>query len=206
MKLHHNPASPFVRMATVTAHEAGLADRIEEVSTGVFVPVEPHGGVIADSPLGKIPTLVLDDGTALYDSRVICEYLASLAPEKALLPADGPARWRCLTLQALAQGLADAAVNLRYETGLRPQEFQWQEWISAQRARIARSLDALETDRMAELADMTLGTIAAGVCLGYMDFRFPDDDWRGSRPKLKDWYAGFAGRPSMSATEPYVLT
>ena len=80
MKLHHNPASPFVRMVTVTAIEAGLADRIDHVFTGVFLPIEPHAAVVGDSPLGKIPTLVLDDGTALYDSRVICEYLADLAP------------------------------------------------------------------------------------------------------------------------------
>lgn len=206
MKLHYNPASPFVRMVMVTAHEAGLVDRIEEVSTGVFLPVSPHGGVISDSPLGKIPTLVTDDGTALYDSRVICEYLADMAPDKGLLPAAGNARWNCLTLQALGQGLADAAVNLRYETALRPEELRWTDWTDAQRARIGRSLDALANDRLEDLAAVTLGSIAAGVCLGYMDFRYPDDDWRGSRPALAQWYAGFAERPSMKATEPYNLT
>ena len=206
MKLHHNPASPFVRMVTVTAHEAGLADRIEEVPTGVFLPIAPHGGVISDSPLGKIPTLVTDDGEALYDSRVICEYLADMAPEKGLLPASGAARWRCLTLQALAQGFADTAVNLRYETALRPEELRWSEWIDSQRARLNRSLDALANERMAELSDVTLGSISAAVCLGYMDFRYPDEDWRGPRPALAEWYAGFAERASMKATEPYNLT
>ena len=206
MKLHHNPASPFVRMVMVTAHEAGLVDRIEQVSTGVFVPVTPHDGVVSDSPLGKIPTLVLDNGTALYDSRVICEYLAGLAPEKGLIPEDDAARWRCLTLQALGQGLADAGVNLRYETALRPEAMQWPDWIDAQRARIKRSLDALANDRLAELADVTVGTIAAAVCLGYLDFRYPDEDWRGPRPALAEWYAEFAARPSMKETEPYNLT
>ncbi len=205
MKLHHNPASPFVRMVTVTAREAGLADQIEEVFTGVFLPITAHEGVVSDSPLGKIPTLVTDDGMALFDSRVICEYLADLAPEKELLPASGAARWKCLSLQALGQGLADTAVNLRYETALRPEELQWSEWIDAQRARIGRSLDALANDRMAELADVTVGSISAAVCLGYMDFRYPDEDWRASRPALADWYAGFAERPSMKATDPAVL-
>ena len=95
------------------------------------LPVSPHAKVISDSPLGKIPTLVLEDGTALYDSRVICEYLAGLAPDKGLLPASGEARWRCLTLQALGQGLADAAVNLRYETALRPEDKRWSDWIES---------------------------------------------------------------------------
>ena len=204
MKLHHNPASPFVRMVTVTALEAGLSDRIEQIFTGVFLPIEPHAAVIGDSPLGKIPTLVLDDGTALYDSRVICEYLADQAPEKGLLPAGGTARWNCLTLQALAQGFADAAVNLRYETALRPGALQWQEWIDAQKARLGRSLDALENDRIGELSDVTLGSIAVAVCLGYMDFRYPDEDWRTSRPNLAQWYQTFADRPSMQQTVPPV--
>ena len=206
MRLHHNPASPFVRMVTVTAREAGVADRIEEVSTGVFVPIKVHEGVVADSPLGKIPTLVLEDGTSLYDSRVICEYLASLAPEAGLLPADGDARWRCLTLFALAQGLADAGVSLRYETGMRPPERQWSDWIDAQTSRIGRSLDALEKDRLKELDTMSLGTIGVAVCLGYLDFRYPDMDWRASRPGLAGFYEAFSQRPSMKETEPYVLT
>lgn len=206
MKLHHNPASPFVRMVTATAREAGVADQIEEVSTGVFVPVTAHAGVVAASPLGKIPTLVLDDGLALYDSRVICDYLLSLAPQSGLLPAEGPEKWKCLTLQALAQGFADAAVNLRYEMGMRPAEMQWAAWIDAQRQRIERSLDALEHDRLAELANVTLGSIAVAVCLGYLDFRYPDMDWREGRPGITEFYAGFSQRPSMTETEPYVLT
>lgn len=193
-------------MVTVTAHEAGLADQIEEVSTGVFLPIQPHGGVIENSPLGRIPTMVLDDGTALFDSRVICEHLASLAPDANLLPAGGPARWKCLTLQALAQGLADTAVNLRYETALRPEALRWDEWIASQQKRIGRSLDALENERFDDLAEVNVGSISAAVCLGYMDFRYPDEDWRGSRPKIAGWYAEFSERPSMKATEPYNLT
>lgn len=206
MKLHHNPASPFVRMVTVTAREAGIADQIEEVSTGVFVPIEAHGAVVAASPLGKIPTLVLDDGMALYDSRVICEYLLTLAPQSGLMPADGPAKWQCHTLFALAQGFADAAVNLRYEMGMRPADMQWPEWIDAQQERIERSLDAVEHDRLAELADVTLGTIGVAVCLGYLDFRYPDLDWRDGRPGITEFYAAFSQRPSMKETEPCVLT
>ncbi|MGI9415725.1 MAG: glutathione S-transferase family protein [Hyphomicrobiales bacterium] len=205
MKLHHNPASPFVRMVLVTAHEAGLADRIEHVSTGVFLPNQPHDGVIGDNPLGKIPALVLDDGSTLFDSRVICEYLAARAPEAGLLPADGADRWRCLTVQAVAQGLADAGVSLRYETAVRPAEFHWDGWIDAQTARMERVFDALHDRYFDDLCGIDLGSLSVAVALSYMDFRFPDTDWRHGRVKLADWYAGMAERPSMKETEPYVL-
>ena len=205
MKLHHNPASPFVRMVVVTAHEAGLIDDMELVSTGVFLPHQPHEGVIGDNPLGKIPALVLDDGSTLFDSRVICEYLAAQAPGAGLLPADGPERWRCLTVEAVGQGLCDAGVSLRYEMGVRPAEFHWDGWIDAQTARMDRVFDALHDVYFEDLGGIDLGSLTVAVALSYMDFRFPDTDWRRGRVKLADWYAGMAERPSMKATEPYVL-
>ena len=205
MKLHHNPASPFVRTVVVTAHEAGLIDRIELVSTGVFLPHQPHDGVISDSPLGKIPALVLDDGSTLFDSRVICEYLTAQAPEAGLLPAEGPARWRCLTVQAVGQGLADAGVSLRYETAVRPEEFHWDGWINAQTARMERVFDALHDVYFEDLGGIDLGSLTVAVALSYMDFRFPDTDWRKGRDKLAAWHAEMAERPSMKASEPEVL-
>jgi len=200
MKLHYAGPSPFVRKVLVTAHEAGFADKIDRVPTGTFLPIEPHDGVIADNPLGKIPAMVLDDGTALYDSRVICEYLATEGSGD-LLPATGAARWTALRLQALGQGLSDAGVALRYETAMRPAERQWDQWIDAQRARIARSVDALNGDDFGDLGDVTLGTIAVAVALSYLDFRFEDIKWRDGRERLAEWYAAFAQRPSMTATE-----
>ena len=202
MKLHHNPASPFVRMVRVTARELGVENQIEEVHTGVFLPVEIHADVNADNPLGKIPALVTDHGTALYDSRVICEYLVHHAGDKTLLPDEPVARFANLTMQALAQGIADSAVNLRYETALRPEELRWADWSERQTARINAALDALESDRAEELDDVHLGTISVACVLGYLDFRWPDWGWRERRPKLSAFYEKFSARPSMQATIP----
>ncbi len=200
MKLHFAGPSPFVRMVRVTAHEAGLADRIELVGTGPFVPIEPHERVIADNPLGKLPALVLDDGSSLFDSRVICEWLVSEGNNDELLPAEGPQRWRVLRLQALGQGLCDAGVAYRYETALRPPELQWDKWIAGQYGKIERAISALG-DSPDDLAGADLGTIAAAVALSYLDFRFEDLDWRAGRGVLADWYAQFAERPSMKENE-----
>ena len=202
MKLHHNPASPFVRIVRVTAHELGLADQIEEVHTGVFLPVEVHASVNADNPLGKIPALVTHHGTALYDSRVICEYLTHHAGDKTLLPDEPVARFANLTMQALAQGIADSAVNLRYESALRPEKLRWADWIERQTARINNALDALENSRAEELGDVNLGTISVACVLGYLDFRWPDWGWRDGRSKLAAFYEKFSAKPSMQATLP----
>jgi glutathione S-transferase len=202
MKLHYAAASPFVRMVLVTAHETGLIDRIELVPTGTFLPIEAHEAVVQDNPLGKIPALILDDGMALYDSRVICEYLVVESGTTSLLPPDGSARWQVLTLQALAQGLADTGVNLRYETALRPAEFQWNKWTEANSARISRVFDALAGPSFKLLNAVTVGSISTAVALSYMDFRFPDIGWRAGREALADWHAEFSKRPSMLATEP----
>lgn len=202
MKLHYAAASPFVRMVLVTAHEAGLGESLELVPTGTFLPIEAHEAVVRDNPLGKIPALILDDGAALYDSRVICEYLVTLAGATSLLPPEGPARWRVLTLQALAQGLADTGVNLRYETALRPAELQWNKWTEANSARMARVFDAFAGPSLPLLDTVTVGSIAAAVALAYMDFRFPDSGWRTGREALADWHAEFSKRPSMRATLP----
>jgi glutathione S-transferase len=108
VKLHFNPASPFVRMVRVTAHEVGVADQIELVPTGGVSPVEVHARVAADNPLGKIPCLVTDHGHSLFDARVICEYLAHHAGRTDLFPHEPVKRFRSLTVQALAHGIADA--------------------------------------------------------------------------------------------------
>jgi glutathione S-transferase len=187
-------------MALVTAHEAGLAEQIELVPTGEFLPIKPHKGVIGDNPLGRIPALALDDGSVLYDSRVICEYFAVEAGSESLMPSAGQARWRVLTLQALAQGLADSAVQMRYETGLRPADKQWPDLIAAQNARFTRAFDALETAWLDDLRSVNVGSIATAVTLAYMDFRFADLDWRNGRPGLTVWYGSFSQRPSMVAT------
>lgn len=205
MRLHTNPASPFGRKVKVLAHEAGLFGRLELVDQAV-TPVGANDAVQAANPLGKIPCLVTDDGLALYDSRVICEYLDGLGHDgPRLFPAEGQARWRALTLQALGDGIMDAAVGTRYETFLRPQEYRWPDWVRGQQAKVTRGLDRLEAeaDGLGERPD--IGPITAGCALGYLDFRFAHDPWREGRPRLAAWFERFDARPSMQATRPRQL-
>ncbi|MGI9372975.1 MAG: glutathione S-transferase [Hyphomicrobiales bacterium] len=200
MKLHHATASPFVRTVMVSAHELGVADQIDLIDPGVVLPVERHEGVSSDNPLGRIPTLITDDGDAMYDSRVICEYLNDIA-KGSLFPVDHKERFRALTLLALSQGVCDTAVSLRYETFLRPQEKQWDIWIERQNHRITDALNALEQNWLHDLKSLNVGTIGIAAMLGYLDFRFDDMGWRTGRPGLKEFYETFAARPSMKATE-----
>lgn len=202
MKLHFNPASPFVRMVTVTANELGIRDQIEDVPTGEFLPIKVHGGVSADNPLGRIPALVTDHGTAIHDSRVICEYLCHHAGDKEILPDEPVKRFRYLTLQSLAVGVMDTGVALRYETFLRPEDKRWPEWIARQQARLTAALDDIENNWKTELSSMNCGSIAVACMLGYLDFRYTSMGWRDGRPNLAAFYEGFAKRPSMMATMP----
>lgn len=201
MKLHSNPASPFGRKVKIVAHEAGLFERLT-VMGAQLSPVSPNAAVVADNPLGKIPVLVLDDGTALYDSRVICEYLDTLHDGARLFPAEGQARWTALRLQALGDGMLDAAVGTRYETFLRPEPHRWPEWIEGQKLKVTRALDRLETEAGTFGERFDIGPITIACVLGYLDFRFAADVWRHGRPALAAWYERVAARPSMQATVP----
>lgn len=204
MKLHHNPASPFVRMVMVTAHELSIADQIDLIDTGVFLPDRVNDAVAADNPLGKIPSLVTDHGTALYDSRVICEYLCHYAGDKNLLPDEPVSRFRILTMQSLAVGLMDAGVSRRYETSVRPEEKRWPDWVARQHARMDAGMDDLEHNWTGEFDVVHAGTIATAAVLAYFDFRYGDLGWRDNRPKLAGFYEDFAKRPSMASTQPPV--
>ncbi len=200
MKLFYSPASPFVRKVLAAAIELGLDGRIERLPSAVG-PINRDQAVVAKNPLGQVPTVLLDDGTPLYDSRVVCEYLDVEAGGGRLFPAAGPARWRALTEQSVADGLLDAAVLGRYEL-LRPAEIQWPTWRQAQMAKITGALDQMQA-WAPELGDrVDIGTITMACALGYLDFRYADLDWRSSRPALAAWYAAFAKRPSMAATVP----
>lgn len=201
MKLFHNPASPFVRKVMVCAHELGVADRLE-LETVVTSPVEQSPALVAASGYAKIPTLVLDDGSLMVDSRVICEFLDTLTDRAGMVPASGPARWTALRMAALGDGLCDTAVGLRYELLLRPKQFQWDDWIEAQSARLRRSLDEIESKYLDDIAGLDIGAISIACALGYLDFRFADMAWRDGRPGLAAWYATFSRRPSMTMTVP----
>jgi len=199
VKLYWSPRSPFVRKVMVAAHELGLADRIETIPTVVQMS-KPHVELLQTNPVGKIPTLVLDDGTALFDSLTICEYLDSLAGGHRLFPREGAARWHVLTVHALGNGFMDLLVLWRNERD-QPVAQQSPAWIENFRAKTATTLDRFEAmapDLVATLVDIR--HIVIGSALSYMDFRFAELGWRKGHTSLAAWHADFAQRPSMQAT------
>jgi glutathione S-transferase len=197
MKLRYSPYSPFVRKVVVQAIETGINSRIEQVPTQTN---DPASGLTRENPLGKVPSLTLDDGTHLYDSPVICEYLDTLHAGVRMFPAAGPARWTALRRQALADGIMDASVARRGES-LRSEGEKSAAAMEAQRRKVAAGLDALEAeaDQLGEGID--IGLIAIGCALGYLDLRFAAEDWRKDHPKLARWFETFSGRPSMKTTK-----
>lgn len=200
MKLYFSGTSPFVRKIAVLAAEAGLEGKIQKAPASVL---GPGSEVAKDNPLGKVPCLITDDGQALYDSPVICEYLDSLHGGAKLFPA-GAARWVALRRQALGDGIMDAAVA-RVMESRRPENERSPASQEKQRKVIAGALDSLEAeaDRLGDPKGATdIGAITVACALGYMDLRHGADNWRQGRPKLEKWYEAYAQRPSMSATVP----
>lgn len=196
MKLFHSPASPYARKVMACAISREIDSQIE------IVPTNPHlseAGLLAANPLSKIPCLVTTDGVALFDSRVICEYLDSLEGAVTLFPRAGGARWRVLKQQAIADGISDAAVARRLEEA-RPKEEARDANIARQKAAITRALDLLEGDVPKDTID--IGAIAIACALGYLDLRFSGDDWRAGRPKLAAWFLAFSHNPGIARTVP----
>jgi glutathione S-transferase len=198
MKLHWSPRSPFVRKVMIVAHELGLADRLDCVRT-VAATTQPHEGLMRDNPLSKLPTLVLADGTVIYDSPVICEYFDGLHDGAKLIPAPMPARMTVLRWQALGDGMLDFLLLWRNELA-RPT--QSEPHLNSYRVRRAKCLAALEAE--ADVLARTpygIGHIAIGCALSYLDFRFADEPWREAHPRLAAWHATIAARPSFRATD-----
>ncbi len=198
-RLYDNPASPFCRKVQVLLHETGQTGDVETIFA-VGHPLDTGRLPLDHNPLGKIPCLLKADGAALYDSRVICRFLdmragAGLYPENAL--------WEVLTLEAMADGIMDAAVLMIYEGRARPEPIRYPDWVEAQWAKIERALDT-GTARWAGLlaGDLNIGQIALGCALGYLDFRLADRDWRTGRAPLAAWFDTFGRRESMAATAP----
>ncbi|SSW72419.1 glutathione S-transferase [Achromobacter agilis] len=199
MKIFFSPASPFVRKCMVIAHELGLADRIEKLPSAAG-PVARDQTIIPSNPLGQVPTFITDDGQILFDSRVVCEYLNELGGG-ALFPA-GKTRWQVLTEQSMADGMLGAALLARYEAVLRPEELRWDDWVQGQLGKVRDGLALIEKNAAALAGRLDIGTITIGCALGYLDFRFPDLDWRAAHPATAAWYETFSQRPSMQATKP----
>lgn len=201
MKLWHSTASPFVRKVMIMAHETGLVDQIELIDAATTA-INPNTDLAKENPLGKVPTLMLDDGMSLFDSRVICEYLDGLHDGDKMFPADGQDRYNVLVTQSIGDGLMDAAVATRYEQFLRPEELQWDKWIGGQMKKVEQALDVLENWRGARLQDIHIGSISVVAGLDYLDFRKFDIDWRKDRPVLTQMFETFSKRTSMVETEP----
>lgn len=200
MKLHWSPRSPYVRKVMIAAHELGLADGITLVRS-VAMMTRPNPDIMVDNPLSKIPTLVLDDGTVLFDSLTICEYLDGRAGAGRLFPPPGPARWRALTDHALANGMLDLLILWRNERD-KPAERQTPALLESFERRVRAGLDRLEhaVTRL-DANPFDISHIAVGCCLSYVDFRFSDLAWRETRPALTLWHEAFAARASARATE-----
>ncbi|MEI8393101.1 MAG: glutathione S-transferase N-terminal domain-containing protein [Rhodospirillaceae bacterium] len=197
MKLYYSLASPYARKVRMAAAEAGVDDRIDLVLTDAWSATV---GLPQDNPLCKVPTLVLEDGSPLYDSPVICEYLDYLGGG-SLFPPAGPERWCALRLQALGDGLCDAAVARRLEA-MRPENLRSASWDQRQNAAMTRACDVLETDIDDLTGPVTIGALAVATALGYLDFRFTAEPWRPGRPRLAAWFEQASQRPSFESTRP----
>ena len=200
MRLFGSPMSPYVRKVRAVAIETRLDGQIK------FVPCrvrEVNNELRNANPLARIPTLIRDDGQALYDSPVICEYFDSLHDGPKLLPAAGEARWRVLRTQALGDGIMDAAVPRRDELS-RPEEQRSSDWLKIYVEMIGRALDQLDRE-VDVLGDVSVGSITIGCALGYLDFRFQDDHWREGRSRLAAWFDAFSQRASLARTTPCQL-
>ena len=188
MILRSSPSSPFVRKVRIAASVLGLADKIEVRETDLNAAADT---IRVQNPLGKIPALILDDGTIYYDLRVILEVLDHLAGGGRIIPREPPARFATLRLQALCDGMLDAGVLMVYEERYRPAEMRVATWVERQNDKFARGLAALEAAPPALTPVPDVGQIALACVLGYGDLRF-GGRWRKDHPRLVDWLDRFA--------------
>lgn len=198
MKLYFSPHSPYVRKVMACAVARGIEAQIKRV---ISKPFDLPADLLSDNPLSKVPTLVTDDGLALFDSPVICEYLDVVGDAPPLFPQSGPDRWMALKFQALADGILDAAVRRLLEERL-PQDEARSAFSARQKAAVKRALDLLDREADALQGAWTIGSLAAACSLGYLDFRYDHEPWRGDRPRLAAWYAGVRDAPPLSRTVP----
>jgi glutathione S-transferase len=198
MILRSTPASPFARKARIAIAVLGLSDKIDLREADLN---DPADSIRAQNPLGKIPALIMEDGTAYYDSRVILEVLDHLAGGGKIIPAEPKARFAALRLQALCDGILDAGVLLVYENRYRPPEKLVQAWVDRQTDKVTRALSALEASPPAIDAIPDVGQITLACALGYQDLRF-GGAWRKTYPKLVAWLERFEAQvPAFARTK-----
>lgn len=200
MKLLSSPSSPYVRKVRITARMKGLTGQIEEVAAGTNDL--GNAELLAANPLYKIPALILDDGSTLYDSAVICEYLDAQVSSPVLFPGDGPARWDALRLGALGDGILDAAILLVYEKRFRPEDKWVAAWTDRQQAKLDDAVAHLEKNPPAWQGTPNYGHLTIASALGYLDFRH-EGKWRANAPKMVAWLEKFAEAvPAFGETMP----
>lgn len=200
LTLRSSPPSPFGRKVKIAAAVLGLSGdiRVEKTDTN-----DPADTIRKQNPLGKIPALILEDGTVLFDSPLLLEYLDTRAGGGKILPANSAARWQALSLQATADGIMDAALLQVYETRFRPEEGRSEKWTAYQQDKVTRALAVLEKSPPPVPAMPNVGHIALACALGYLDLRF-ESKWRTQYPKLVKWLDEFAARvPAFEATKPH---
>lgn len=198
LRLRFAPLSPFARKVLVAAHELGLADRIALVGCDVWAA---DTDIQDDNPLGKVPALRTGDGVVV-GSTLICEWLGTLAPERALVPGAGAPRWAVLRAHAVADGVMEAATAFTMERLRRPADKVWRGWLERQEDKIRRGLDHLAALPAEGRAGVDLHTLTLACALSYLDIRLPHLDWRAAHPDLSAFHAGFSLRPSMLASAP----
>ena len=196
MKLAYSPNSPYVRKVMACAIIRGLDGQIEK-----WTIAASDAQVAARNPLAKVPTLIADDGMALFDSPVICEYIDSLGSAPKLFPAAGPARWNALRQQAQADGIMDASQPRRREIAL-PQDDGRKEYIATQRLKVDRAVAAFEAEADSLGMLTTIGEVTIACALGYLDFRYANEPWRPAAPKLAAWFAKVSELPAIKNTIP----
>lgn len=198
MQLRHSPTSPFVRKVRIAAAVLGLDDRITLVPADTGDPDDP---LRAQNPLGKVPALILGDGTAVYDSLVIVDYLDGLSDAAVLIPPH-PDRTRVLVTHSLADGICEAGLLQVFEKRMRPEEKWHQPWLDNQAGKVARALDTFEASPPPQGGTPDVGTITLACALGYLDLRF-EGAWRQSHPGLAGWLETFSARvPAFAETAP----
>ncbi len=196
MRLFYSPTSPFVRKVMACGIARGIDGRIKTIRAN---PHESPPDLLRANPLSKVPCLLTDDGLALFDSPVICEFLDSIGEAAALFPPAGPTRWRSLKQQATGDGILDAAIGRRGEMA-KPVEAARQAWMARQKAAVDRSLAQLDADPPEGVLD--IGTITLACALGYLDFRFGAEPWCEAHPRLAEWFSVIAAHPAITRTAP----
>jgi glutathione S-transferase len=198
MKLHYSPGSPFVRKVMACAIARGIEGRIRIIHTN---PHESPPELLRDNPLSKVPCLITEDGEAIYDSPLICEYLDTIGEANSLFPTSGTHRWvRVQVMHALADGIMDASVARRMQSAM-PKEAAREAFMARQKAAVDRGLAVLEAKPPEELFD--IGAIAVACALGYLDFRFAAEPWRPAHPRLAAWFARVSELPPLARTVPH---